>query len=236
MKRLLSLIAILGATACGTESPTSPSATTLTITVARAELLTFETIQASARAVVGNSEQAVAPRWTIDDPTVAIVQPAGQVTGLKHGRALLVATYGGVSASTPLRVIANYRGTWSGTTRVVSCDYWDFRVCGRQMGQTNTPTVVIDQTAESVRAALRWSAGSTAVLSGHVAEDGALILRGQFQNTSPSGAITQGADIIGWRSRLNADGSMSGEFTAAVVSEYFPFVLVHEMSGFRKVS
>lgn len=239
MNKVFSLFAVVAVAACGnraTESPTSPSATMLTITVERAELLTFETVQASARATVSGVERTVSPLWTVDDPTVALIQSTGHVTGLKHGRALLVATYRGMSDSIPLRVIANYRGAWSGTTRIVSCDYWDPRVCGRQMGQTNTPTLVIDQAAEIVRAGLRWSASSTAVLAGHVAEDGRLILRGQFRNTLPDGTVTQGSDIIGWRSRLQFDGSMSGEFTSAGISEFFPFVLVHEMSGFRKAS
>ena len=239
MKTALALMAVL-AVACsdGTPaSPTAPSAANLSVTSPLAELLTSETIQASARATLMNgSQQVVTPIWSIDNATVASVEPNGRVTGLKHGSVLLVATFGGTSASVPLRVIANYRGVWNGTVTVTDCVYWDPRFCGR-LNPTGMRTVDIEQSGDVARAVLR-DTDERADLSGHIRDDGALVLSGQVPPTIlPSGRVVRGSEILGWRTRVSAGETMSGEYTTIRINDgVYPFVVVYEIGGWTRAT
>jgi hypothetical protein len=221
---------------CGDSSPTAPTAdriATIELRVERNTILAFDTVRVTALARrADGSEVDVDPIWAVDNPQVAIVQQNGDVTGLGHGRALIVATHGEASASVPLNVIANYQGTWTGSMAAVDCDYWDPRVCGRSfLGQTEIATLSVVQSGTTVRAVLRRASASRAELTGHVTDTGALLLSGHFITVRASGEEVRGAEVIGWRTRLDAAGIQTGEFTSALQAEFFPLVVVYELRG-----
>jgi hypothetical protein len=128
----------------------------------------------------------------------------------------------GNSAPTEPTPISSHRGAWLGPLRQTSCTAGDPRTCGFTFPSASTFTLRLDLVPgettvtgafdlntvppQGAIAPQRRDVGS---LSGTVAADGTLMLEGPVAQSGT--AMT--ATISRWRSRIEADGSMSGSFT-----------------------
>ena len=238
-------ITVLALSACGQNgrptAPTSiPVATTpatppvrLAIAADRDRILSTESVQLSARAIFADGTELPAKSvWVVDDPSVAVVNETGMVKGVGAGVALVVAISQGLSASFPLRVDPDFQGVWTGTSVRITGVCSDVRRCG--IGNSATITVTVAQSGSTATANLEQE-GSQAQLAGSISSDGLLTLSGRFR-TTPSGGVVEGAEVIGWRTRIDKTGTLTGEYTLAAHAEFYPFVGVHQLQRVTKAA
>jgi hypothetical protein len=108
----------------GPSTPTTPTPTinSIAIAIANEILVAGNTEQATATASFSNgTTQQVTGTWSTDNSAVATVDQTGRVTGQGSGRAALLFSSGGVSASRQFRVVPNYQGQWSGSYFITGC-------------------------------------------------------------------------------------------------------------------
>jgi hypothetical protein len=237
-------ITVLALCACGQNrqltAPTATAAATtpatppvrLAITAERDRILSTESVQFSARAIFADgAELLVKPVWVVDDPTVAVVNEKGIVTGVGAGTALVVAVSQGLSAAFPVRVDPDFQGVWAGRAVNIGGRCNDFRRCG--FGSSRAITVNIALSGGIATATLE-DEGYRAPLAGSVSNDGLLMLSGRFRETV-SGNPIQGSDVIGWRTRIDKTGTLTGEYSLAAEAEFSPFIGVYQLQKVTKV-
>jgi len=227
--RMLALALCLALSAACAESVTAPSTTTPTPAALRivlpaqgSSIVVGQPVVWTAVATMADgSTAAVNATWVSDAPAVAAVT-SGRVSGIAPGRATIAASYSGVVASTAVRVIPNYSGSWIGTAVYLGCDgFQDSRVCaGFNEGTIGQVGLVVQQTNDLVTATLDLSysrknvAGNpyqvhgTFAVTGTIEEDGTLVL------ASPSWPKENWV-LASWRATPDASGVLRGAFTQA---------------------
>jgi hypothetical protein len=247
----LSVLSVLLMAACTERTPIAPTPLTppnaITITAPAAFVLVGSMVPLSATGTFSDGlSRPLSPKWIVDNPAVAVVDEQGRLRGLANGVATIVGVQSGVSGSIELRVIPDYRGAWLGSLRQISCVHWDFRGCGRTFPSNATFTLRLDlqQTRTSVSGgfdldtlppALSMASRrrDLASLSGTVADDGTLILEGPVLRDGAPTTTT----IYRWRSRIAADGSMTGGFTYLTPItnfDLYPLVVEFDLMGLRR--
>ena len=129
-------------------SPTTPSSTgPLVIVPDTSVAKTGDRLALSA--TVG-SRQSVTAKWTSDNDNVAVVDStSGTVTALKSGAVTISATALGLSATRPLRVVANLNGKWAGQAVIRDCRSSGIGFpCRGTVGGTRALELQIQQTQE----------------------------------------------------------------------------------------
>jgi hypothetical protein len=118
--------AILAVTvACG-DSPTDPTQTTITVSLASSGAPIFignsEVFTVSATQNVNGQAVAVtSATWSSDAPNVATVDSTGRVTGVDSGSATISVEFQARKATKMVRVLPNYGGNWTGSYTVTNC-------------------------------------------------------------------------------------------------------------------
>jgi hypothetical protein len=159
--------------------------------------------------------------WSVDPAGIATVDRQGRVTPVANGMARVIATLGERSASSAVRVLPDYSGTWSGHYIITGCSgAADPRTCGRIMfsvsegSRTRYPvSVVLSQDRDQVTGTLTDSV-LPFPLAGFVRVSGALVVEATVPVT--------GLDprrIVNWSSTVNASATqMSGAYTRYIAS------------------
>ncbi len=234
---------LLGAVACGGQSPTAPTGpqpVALSLAAGPSSILRAgSTLAITVTAVLPDGSITVPAgdaRWVTDTPSVLRVLPTGNVTGLAAGRATVTATYRGVSGSLPLRIVPDVAGTWEGTGHSTACDgFWDFRTCSRFVPERSTGqltlTLVQDDDRVSGDLTLDITPPSSATyalphhylgsLRGAILEDGTVTLAGDTSVRLTSGGTLPSGTILGWRT-THPGGAATGTFTHVFPSTDVP--------------
>jgi hypothetical protein len=234
--------------ACG-DSPTSPTAVrpqSLAINTPVDWLFTGETIVVRAAATFADGVvRTVTPQWSVDDARLATIDSNGRLVGRGSGIATVVATVEGISASYPLRVIADHRGTWTGALRQTACRYWDFRTCGRSYPANSTFVLQLQlqQQREAVQGtfdvAITYPAGGlmqgtshqVGTAGGVLAIDGTLTMEGDITN----GGVAVGT-MFRWRSHVE-EGALRGGFSLLYPiynPDLYPLTLEYDIVELRR--
>ena len=250
MRYAIVVIFLAALAGCG-DSPTTPTPLaapqSLAISAPVDWLFTGGTVALAASTTFADGVvRSANPRWSVDDPSLATIDANGRVVGRGAGIATIVATVDAVSASYPLRVIPDQRGTWNGALRQTGCRHWDFRTCGRSFPSTSIfgLQLQLQQQRDAVQgtfdvamtypsgALLQGTSHQTGTARGTIAVDGTLTMEGDIVNNSglPIGTMFR------WRSHID-DGVLHGGFSLlypASFGDLFPLSLEYDIVDLRR--
>lgn len=213
------LLAVLGGLAgCGDDggSPTAPSATTTSVTIAipaGGTIFIGREVQFEARETLSNGQTRVATSavWGSDAPGVAIVSANGLVRGVSAGEASIFADTPARGALR-IRVYPNFGGTWRGNEVIAGCEATGAFVglCAEfAAGEVGVHDSSFTQTEASVNAVFDAGDGSFARMTGTISVSGELQLpTASFLPAEPPLDI----QIQNWRSRSDVPAAMTGSY------------------------
>lgn len=150
--------------------------------------------------------------WASSAPSVAAVDKHGVLTGLSSGEAGITATVGTITGRLDIRVVPDYRGSWTGDLTLLSCR--GYRCNPRMVGQSWRAELRLEQAGGGVTGRLLQSQGDYVsdfygYLVGHIEQDGAFVVdRGLLDKWG-------GVDhrIATWRTMIEPDGgTMAGTY------------------------
>ncbi len=228
------LVAALGGlTACGDDggSPTAPSATTTSVTIAipaGGTIFIGREVQFEARETLSNGTARVATNatWGSDAPGVASVSATGLVRGVSPGEASIFADTPARGALR-IRVYPNFGGTWRGNEVILGCEATGAFVglCAEfAPGEVGVHDSSFTQTEASVNAVFDAGDGSAARMSGTISIGGELQLPStSYLPPEPSLDI----QMQNWRSRSDVPAAMTGSYDL--------FLTATGMSGFVRL-
>jgi hypothetical protein len=214
----LALLALTVSASCGggkTSTPTSPSQSTISRTVARlslsssvVELLVGNSQAISATAFYSDGTSApITPTWSSSNTGVASVDSSGIVRALSGGSATVTASFSGQSASASVRSIPNYSGRWYGGYKIVSCSAparWGQSYCNIIAGPTGSIyNIELNLGMSGSTVTGSWRRGQLqGSVSGSVGSDGSLSLQGTESAYTSAGQLYS-FSIRSWRTTIN---------------------------------
>ncbi len=237
--------------ACSDRTPTAPTPakppSSITISSPTTVVVVGSTVALTAIGSFSDgSSRPVNPKWSVDNPSVASIDDVGRLRGIANGVVTVIGVEAGVSASTALRVIPDYRGVWLGRLNETSCSAGDFRTCSNTFPSNAIFTLRLDlqQTSASVQGGFdldtQPAPGSiapprrdVASLSGTIGDDGTLTMEGPvLRNGEPTATM-----VTRWRSQIAPNGSMTGGFTyfqPSPIASLDPLIVEFELVGLRR--
>ena len=236
MKRTIHwvIVAVLMSVGCESDSPSAPSGTVSSVTVAPANpgdsVFIGETTQFRATSSLSNGQTEMrAGTWGSDNPNVATVDQNGLVTGVSAGEATIFVDVNPRGALL-VQVLPSFGGSWTGTSTITACDdSGDFAgVCdaaGAGVGTIVGIPGTFTQMGATVNAVLDYSENldlaNTVTTNGTVSVPGELRLTDAEMMPPAFGLVTRQEN---WRSRSDQPGVMTGSyefrFTAPGVSGF----------------
>jgi hypothetical protein len=221
----------LTAAACSTStsSPTQPSSTptvkSLSVSVAGFVLIGTP-VQATATAYRSDGTSTTTGiTFSSDATAVATVSTSGLVAGVSAGSVTIRATLQGQTASQTVRVVPDFRGTWTGSISISACKV----ISGSAISCATGPSIImgemvsltiVSETDDAVTGTvaniqLSNSANSSSdpviflsfPVSGVIGVDGTLSLKGTVTE------FAEGLfDLQNWRTSLGQAGVLIGSF------------------------
>lgn len=214
-----------GNTPTGPSTPVGPTVPTpvtlvvISLTPGLDTLILGQSARFEVRAVSSDgSSRLVQPAWSLTPPEIATVEAAGTVTPMRVGRAVLAATFEGQTVSTAFRVVPDYSGQWEGGLRVLECSavVYPSSCMGTELTGFGM-TMWVEQVKADVRAYVYLYRSPQVFVSGTIAEDGSIELRGELTN-----GTYRGFRLDEWRTRIAPGDAMIGNFTSWYVEYSAP--------------
>lgn len=169
----------LASASCGHHTPTSPTATSITIQSSGGLLFlgATEAFQAVITFSDGSTQTITAGTWNTDAPSIATVDATGHVTGLASGNVTIAVDAQGVHGTKAIRVLPNYGGTFVGNLFLVNCSSsgWTPSCSTIDDDLPHTLTFVLTQSGDSVTGTAAVAFLTTSI-SGTVASGGTLAI------------------------------------------------------------
>ena len=219
MHRVLMVLVLSTAVACGDSdsgSPTSSSPTTTGVAVTVSSPLRMgQTAQASGTETLSSGQtQSITSGWLSDAPAVATVTGAGLVTGVTNGRATIHVVAGGRLGQQVVRAVPDYQGRWSGGLRVTSCSetgiFAQLDFCDDfPNGSTGGYTLALAQSGELMTATASYGDPAFPGVAAPVREDGTSVF-------TPQLSITESGTTLTIDAAFNINSLRVGELTGTV--------------------
>jgi hypothetical protein len=188
----------------------------------------------------GSSKLSASASCTSSDPSVASIAAPCRLTGTKHGSATLTVSSQGRTTSKTVNVVNNYGGSWTGNSRVTTCDDGGFYLFDEHWCEdfhyALTPFSLIltqsgggqDQISGTISLELYSNEPPLrGTVSGSVTNDGRLLLSGGSDVISTDIGASLQFSISGWNTilssntiPLNTDAAMSGGWDQSLVARW----------------
>lgn len=143
----------------------------------------------------GGAAQTVTPTWRTDNPSVATIDAAGQLTPVAHGDVTVIAEYQEARTSMLIHVVNDYGALWYGNYLITSCRatgaFDPGEWCsseGLGAGQTLPLGLDLQQDRDRVTGTV-WLGELNGPFSGNVASGGNLTGESKFTYTYESGTL-----------------------------------------------
>jgi hypothetical protein len=184
----------------------------------------------------GATRTAANAVWGSDAPGVASVSPTGLVTAVAAGEATIFADVN-PRGTLRIRVFPDFRGTWTGTEVMTSCEESGtfVGVCTELAGLLGAHNSSFVQNQETVDAVIDTGDGTRATMTGMITVGGELQL--PSAPVLPADPTVQ-AQVQNWRSRADVPSRMTGTYEALFTAPGVPgsFTMRLELQNVVKTS
>lgn len=201
-------------TAPSASTPAAPTVRSLSLSNSSLALVAGNSATVSATAIYSDgSSRLVTPTWSSSNSSIASVDQSGVVRGIGAGVVTITAAFSGASATLSARSIPNYSGRWSGQYRFVSCSApprWGSSYCSGLIGTLFNMELNLGQTSSELTGSIRMGS-FVGNVTGSIAEDGTISLRGRYTATANTGLVYI-FDIRSWQTRSTNGTSMTGRW------------------------
>jgi hypothetical protein len=178
------------AAACGGSVPSAPtSPTPARISITGPDLILVGSTEPFS--ALSETGAALGGMWGTDAPAVAAVEAyTGRVTAVGPGTATIFVDVRGTRATTSIRTLQNFGGTWAGTYEETACeangDFVALRVCPDSAWDfaTGAMKITLTQTGERVAGEVELRGGTVTDVSGTISPDGTLTFTGAAREQS----------------------------------------------------
>lgn len=152
-----------------------------------------------ARRMRNGTSRVVTADWSTDAPQTLLAKD-GSISGMAAGSATLSARYEGAETSSPVTVVPDTAGLWTGQMKLIACTRESGGApnpCDREVGVIQPYSLSLSNEGAPVTGSMRFFNNAvTGSIEGTVGIDGEINLSGQLTNAEIQEVIA------GWRSRI----------------------------------
>lgn len=217
------LATALAVTACGNDTPSTP--TTPTSTSAITPATTALAVTQTQTYTLSATPTPTTTTWMSSNTNALTIDSGGNAVAVGVGAATITATGdAGQSATLTVQTVPLYQGNWVGTATVLACTdlagFTSSGYCARNLGTTQQVTLSLTQSGLTLSGTMTKAEGASLInggISGTTGINGDITVTGKLTGLANNSNPNLELALISWNSisdGTNMTGTWSGNLTS----------------------